>query len=132
MRRSSLWNLVFLVVLVVAFLWVRYYKEETSSVLLKEFGLFSPSGKALGKVSFFERKDRSRFVRIKLVESLPEPSYVILYERQGLGYTLGKVSGTTFLRSISPRFRLEELSKIVIKGAKSGLIYAEASLKFEG
>jgi len=108
-----------------AFIWAKYAKEKGSKELLAEFVITSPSKHPLGKVSFFSKGQRDRIIRIKLVERPGEEVYVILY-REGIGTTLGKISGTVFVRSLGPSFALEEVSSVILRGVKSGLVYGEA------
>ncbi|OAQ20668.1 hypothetical protein [Thermosulfurimonas dismutans] len=125
-RRNPLWNLVFIVILIMAFLWARYSKERGHRVLLAEFTMTSPSKQSIGRVSFFSKDHQDKIIQIQLSERLKEEVYVILYYREGIGWMAGKLSGTVFVRSLGPSFTLEKVSSVILRGVKSGLVYGEA------
>ncbi len=129
MRRNPLWNLVFIVILIMAFIWTQYYRGRGKRVLLAEYPVTSPAKETIGKVSFFSEDHRDKLIRIQLLAKPREEVYVILYTKEGVGRTAGKLSGTVFIRSLGVGFSLEGLSSVVLKGVKSGLVYGEAAVR---
>ncbi len=128
MRRSPFWNLVFLVILILALVWARYYQGSSRRTLLAKFPVLSPAREPLGEASFWSEEKGDRLLKIELVRKPPEDLYVVLYYREGVGRQVGRIRSTVLLRSLGPAFSPEKVSAIVLKGVHSGRIYGEARI----
>ncbi|MBX6422989.1 hypothetical protein [Thermosulfurimonas sp. F29] len=124
--RSPLWNLVFVVILIMALIWARYSRTEKKRTLLVRFPILSPARESLGEVSFWVEDRGDRLLKVELSRKPGEDLYVILYYRGGVGREVGRISGTVLIRSLGPTFSPEKISAIVLKGVSSGRIYGEA------
>ncbi|HFC97156.1 MAG TPA: hypothetical protein ENJ40_01690 [Thermosulfurimonas dismutans] len=124
--RSPWWNLVFLVVLIFAFLIVRYYKSSPPRTLLSRSPVVDPEGQPLGEAVFWKDARGQILLRLELGSKPPEPLLVILYPREGVGWEIGRLRDTLFLRSLKMKFLPE---RILLKGSRSGRIYGEVNLQ---
>ncbi|QJA06200.1 hypothetical protein FVE67_05020 [Thermosulfurimonas marina] len=125
MRKNPLWNLVFLVILILALLLARYYRTEHRRSLLSRYPLFSPAGKAVGELSFWTEDSRDRILKIELSRRPPEPLLVVLYYAEGVGRSLGRMEGVVFVHSLGPAFLPEKVVALKLRGVRSERIYAE-------
>ncbi len=130
MRRSPLWNLVFVVILIMALIWARYYQGSSRRTLLVKFPLLSPASEPLGEVSFWAEDKGDRLLKIKLSRKPPEDLYVILYYREGVGRQVGRITSTILVHSLGAAFSPKKISAIILKGVHSGRIYGEARISF--
>ncbi|RUM86904.1 MAG: hypothetical protein DSZ24_07525 [Thermodesulfatator sp.] len=125
MRRNPLWNLVFLVIMIIALLLARYYRVEKKRTLLSRYPLYSPAGVKVGEVSFWNEDSRKEILRIELWEKPPEPLYVVVYSSEGMGRSLGRMQGALFVHSLEPSLRSWRWAALKLQGVRSDRVYAE-------